>query len=1000
MRFQKNIRLDDSNIRRTLYLLFAFSGFSGLIYESIWTHYLKLFLGCAAYAQTLVLVIFMGGMALGAWGVGRSSAKIRNLLAGYALVEGLIGVMAVVFHGLFIKATDFSYFTIIPKLTSPVFLALYKWGLAALLILPQTVLLGATFPLMSAGLIRLFPERSGRTLAFLYFSNSIGAVAGVLVSGYILIGLVGLPGTILAAGLINLFIALVVWLIYHNEDRGRVPISYQEQRKTVLSRKVLVGFLWCSCLTGTASFMYEIGWIRMLSLVLGSSTHAFELMLSAFILGLALGGYWIKKRIDGLSNPIRTLGIVQVVMGGFALSTLMLYGQTFHIMEYVLASLSRTRQAYFFFNLFSQGLSILVMLPATVCAGMTLPIITYYLISRGYGEGAIGKTYAANTMGAIVGVILGIQLIMPVLGMKNVIVAGAAIDVLLGLVLLWHADPPKLVRKSWGVVAGLFFVFFIYNIFLVKLDTSKMASGIYRTGKPKIEGKVLFHKDGRTASVDLVRFPLNKDLSIMTNGKPDASIGDGDRISVDEPTQILSGALAWGMHDRAKTAAVIGMGSGMTSHVLLSVSDLESVDIVEIEPAMVEGARGFGGRVSNTFNDPRSRITIEDAKTFFTNHHKKYDLIVSEPSNPWVSGVSGLFSREFYRLIRNYLNESGLLVQWLQLYEISTPLVASVMKSLSESFEGYEVYFSTNGDLLILAGRTVQPRKPSEKMFEMPGLKADLARIGIGSIQDLRLRYLGDKRMLDPLFQSYEISPNSDYFPILDLNAVRDRFMATSALEVIRIRTATIPLTEVLKIEPVPIESFALSQADYIEAGQNGRQAMAIYQYFENLKGKPRTNSNLMNGNSIQIVRNIRSIHDSRRPDELTNEWLRSLHSLAHATLPYLPPKQMVVIWNDVRSARWFASLPDSAVNWVKLYEALSYRDFKKALQYSTILMPVGIIKATPENNYLLLVTMLSNVALQNYKGAVDAFNRYENQATPPIEIRLLKAIADSKGDK
>ena len=586
----RNIRLSDPGARILLYILFLFSGFSGLIYESIWTHYMKLFLGSAAYAQTLVLIIFMGGMALGAWAMGKYSSRVPSLILGYAIVEGIIGLLAIVFHWVFVGAIDFSYFTIIPKLHSPILLMIYKWGLAGLLILPQTILLGATFPLMSAGILRLYADKPGHTLATLYFTNSLGAVAGVLASGYLLIGLVGLPGTIRTAGYINLLIAIAAWLIDKYCFQTRVVHAYQKPRQGGLSQRVLVGFLACSCLTGTASFMYEIGWIRMLCLVLGSSTHAFELMLSAFILGLALGGYWIKKKVDGLADPVRTLGIIQIIMGSFALATLLFYGQTFNLMGYVITALSRTEQGYVFFNLFSQTLAMIIMLPATICAGMTLPIITYCLIERGYGEGAIGKTYAVNTIGAIVGVLIGVQLVMPLFGVKYVILIGALIDMSLGLALLSYAKV-KISEKSWIAVACGLGCFVLVSALWVDLDVNKMASGVFRTGKAmQEENEVLFHRDGKTASVDVVkREKLH--IAISTNGKPDGSVGIGQNIAADELTQILTGALAWGMNDKAKTVATIGIGTGMTGHVLLTTDTLQSVDTVEIEPAMLEGAR-------------------------------------------------------------------------------------------------------------------------------------------------------------------------------------------------------------------------------------------------------------------------------------------------------------------------------------------------------------------------------------------------------------------------
>jgi spermidine synthase len=197
------MRTPDFVQRRFLLAVFVASGFTGLIYESIWSHYLKLFLGHAAYAQTLVLAIFMGGMALGSWMVARYSARIRHLLWSYVLVEGLIGIMAVFFHRTFVLISDFSFGSVIPTLPEGFLIHAYKWSVAAFMIFPQSVLLGMTFPLISGGLIRRWPDRPGETLATLYFTNSLGAALGVLVSGFILIRAVGLPGTILTAGLMN-----------------------------------------------------------------------------------------------------------------------------------------------------------------------------------------------------------------------------------------------------------------------------------------------------------------------------------------------------------------------------------------------------------------------------------------------------------------------------------------------------------------------------------------------------------------------------------------------------------------------------------------------------------------------------------------------------------------------------------------------------------------------------------------------------------------------------
>src|SRR5258708_35821111 len=200
-------------LRRFLLAVFLVSGFTGLIYESIWSHYLKLFLGHAAYAQTLVLAMFMGGMALGAWLASRWSRGWRDLLIAYALVEAAIGIASLGFHTAFLDATALVFDRLAPHLGSPAAVDLVKWSVGAALLLPQSVLLGATFPLLTRAVVRAPPERAGYAIAVLYFTNSLGAAVGVLASGFYFIAAVGLPGTLVAAGIVNLAVALAAMLL-------------------------------------------------------------------------------------------------------------------------------------------------------------------------------------------------------------------------------------------------------------------------------------------------------------------------------------------------------------------------------------------------------------------------------------------------------------------------------------------------------------------------------------------------------------------------------------------------------------------------------------------------------------------------------------------------------------------------------------------------------------------------------------------------------------------
>src|SRR3989440_6356335 len=416
--------MPDRNVK-LLFALFALSGFTGLIYESVWSHYLKLFLGAAAFAQSFVLAAFMGGMALGAWLASRWSARLKNLLAAYGWIEAAIGVAALIFHELFLLLTQFSLDRVLPALGSPAVVEIYKYSLCAVLIVPQTVLLGMTFPLLSGAVIRRGPRASGHHLAMLYFTNSIGAAAGALAAAFLLLGWLGMPGTMRFAGALNLALAAAVLAIARLGEPAAVaaaPSNGSAPSGSFVARL----FLAAAFVTGLASFIYEIVWIRMLSLVLGSSFHAFELMVSAFITGLALGGLWIRRRIDRLADPVRFAGLVQVFMGLAALATIFVYHWTFDWMAWALGVLQRNDSAYPLFNLFGDALAFAVMLPATFLAGMTLPLFTHVLLRGGTGERAIGQVYAANTLGSIAGVLLAVHVLMPGVGLKLDLVLGAA----------------------------------------------------------------------------------------------------------------------------------------------------------------------------------------------------------------------------------------------------------------------------------------------------------------------------------------------------------------------------------------------------------------------------------------------------------------------------------------------------------------------------------------------------------------------------------------------
>jgi predicted membrane-bound spermidine synthase len=979
--------------RAAFYLLFIASGFAGLIYESVWTHYLKLYLGHAAYAQSLVLIVFMGGMALGSGLCARISTRVRHPLLAYAAVEAAIGLCALVFHEFFVGVTDWSYATLLPSLGSDGPALAAKLALSCALILPPSVLLGTTFPLMSAGLVRATNAAAGRALgepvAMLYFANSLGAAAGVLASGFALIAWVGLPGTLRSAGVINLALAAAV-LLLARPAAAAPPVAALAAQGGRPARLLLAVAL----LTGLASFIYEICWIRMLALVLGASTHSFELMLSTFILGLALGGLAVRRVVDAVAEPERLLGWVQVAMGLAALATLPVYDRSFELMEYLMKGLARTDAGYLFFNLAGQGISALVMLPATFLAGMTLPLITGTLLRRGAGERAIGQVYAANTVGAIAGVLLAVHVGLPALGLKGTLIAGALVDAALGLALLYRYAPG---RRPFAAAAGACALAFVPVTLGFELDPNKMTAGVFRHGdlSSSASARILFNQDGKTATVHLVAY--GDATSIRTNGKSDGSINmdaAGPRGS-DEITMVLTGALPLALRPDARQAAVIGIGTGLTMHTLLQSLHLERVETVEIEAAMAEAARGFAPRNSSAFADPRGAILIDDAKTFFSTRNRRYDILVSEPSNPWVSGVSSLFTREFYQRIRSHLNPGGILVQWFQLYEIDASLLASVMGALGGAFPHYAIYAPSDHDLLILASAEPLPRLAGAAVFEQPTLAQALRTVHVLVPGDLDARYLGSRATLEPLFESYGMPANSDFYPVLDLNAARHRFTEKSASDVVALLNAGVPVLEMLEpgLQRRPVNA-AHNGAETFDRIENTRLARYARDFLVQANAPAPVPITTLLQKDLELAK-LRLI-DCREPRE-QDVWLHSLLNVARAINPYLPPQEAAAVWTRIAAAPCHAALLPFQQRWVALFAAVGAREGKRSGELAAQLLDTQPDLSREAREFLVIAGMAGRLAAGDAAGAKALWDAQESQlraAGKPL-LRLLRCHAE-----
>ena len=961
---------------RLLFALFTLSGFTGLIYESVWSHYLRLFLGAAAFSQSFVLAAFMGGMALGAWLASRWSARSANLLALYGWIEAAIGVAALVFHEVFVLLTQFSLDRVIPALGSPDAVGVFKYSLCVVLIVPQTVLLGMTFPLLSGAVIRRGPQESGHHLAMLYFTNSIGAAIGALASAFLLIGWLGMPGTMRLAGLLNLALAAVVLAL---SRRGEPAALAAAPASGALSGSYLVRlFLAGAFVTGLASFVYEIVWIRMLSLVLGSSFHAFELMLSAFITGLALGGLWIRRRIDRIADPVRYAGLVQMLMGLAAIATLFVYHWTFDWMAWGFGALQRNASAYPVFNLFSHALAFSVMLPATFFAGMTLPLFTHVLLRAGGGERAIGQVYAANTLGSIAGVLLAVHLLMPGVGLKLALIVGAATDMLLGTWLLRYSQAAA---RRFQAFAALFIGMLAATATARAdiLEPERLSSGVFRYGQAQPEfGPVIYYRDGKTASVAIRR--VQGVITISTNGKPDAGINlDMGRPPVtDEYTMSLLATLPLLIKPDAKTFANIGWGSGLTTEVLLSHSGPQVVDTIEIEPAMVAAAQTFAPRVTRPYKDDRSHVYFEDAKSYFARHGKRYDVIVTEPSNPWVNGVAGLFSTEFYRDTKRYLAPGGLFVQWLQVYEFNDRLVGSVLAALGENFADYEIYESNPGDLLVVAvaeGRVPRPGPLPEKE---KAFMENLRRLGITRAEEISARGIGGKKLMEQVFAPVAAPTNSDFHPLVQLEATRARFEGTRAQGAQSLALAPLPILEMAGGNP---RSYLKEQVPEFVQSQRIRRESAAVEIARLLGDRSADPLRSGEGGAMEMALVLKR-SDALCANEPSKVALQRLHAAAETTLGALSPERLRALWIE---RKWLACAPRSphVRDRLEVYAAIAAHDSRRMLERARALLAGPATGGAEWGRFLLSTALLGAHVAGEHAQADELWKRYARTFYP-----------------
>jgi spermidine synthase len=730
-------------------LCFFLSGGAGLIYQVAWSKSLGLIFGHTVYAISTVLAVFMAGLAAGSAYLGRWGQNHPRPIALYAWVELLVAATGA-FSLVGLAAVRWLYLAMYPTFgrLQPLLLVLTFLGAALVLFIP-TFLMGGTFPILVRGLAQRSAEL-GIRVSLLYWINTLGAVAGTLTAGFVLLPAFGLRITIASAVVLNLVAGLVaLWIV---KSAVSAPDAMSSPAKAAFATEELPQrsstFLLCLfAVVGSTAFAYEIAWTRLLAVTIGSSTYAFTLMLGAFLLGSVIGSLLFQRysaRSQGVS--LATFSRTQTWTGVVALASLILFPW---IASLVPVLLRLTHQTFGGLVLAQFVTSALTVLPIAIVFGFNFPAVVV-LIGRAQGDNfsestTVGRAYAANTLGAIVGSLVTGFCLVSWLGSFRVVAFTAGVNLLLAVALELRSSRRSFLSLAASLICLLATILvgassFSYNKSLMSLSAvlyGNSYQGRLTLSEIAETNDLVFAADGVNDSISVLR--SDDYVALRVNGKTDASTGDAR-------TQLLLGHLGDALHPAPRRVLIIGFGSGMTASAVARYPDVERIDCIEIEPAVIRAAPFLEKLNRGVLNDARLHVIFDDARNFLLTSREKYDLILSEPSNPWIAGIATLFTAEFYSAVRERLAPGGMFVQWLQSYSLAPADLRMIVGTLAPHFTEVTLWCAEGPDLLLL-GRTDAPPLQFSRLralWQEQGIRSDFEAMDVHQPEGLVASYLLD----------------------------------------------------------------------------------------------------------------------------------------------------------------------------------------------------------------------------------------------------------------
>ncbi len=724
--------------RPFLPLLFFVTGAAGLVYEVVWFRLLESIFGVTTLATSTVLAVFMGGLALGAGIASRRADRWRRALRAYGALEVALAITALAIPWILPLANR--AFVGIYDVLQPSFavLSLLRLVASALVLLVPATLMGMTLPVLSRAFAREGSE--GQDVGTLYTINTAGALAGAAIAGFVLIPTIGLHAASLVAVGSNLLAGIPAFVL-GSLSPGLGNGTPAASRSAPPPRHLLL----LAALSGLCALAYQVFWTRALLLSIGNTVYAFAVILVTVLAGITIGGALATFLIARRTRPLAALGWTQIAVA-FVVVVATSFFDDFPRLFFALSE--RWGASWGGFLAASFVLAAIGLLPATILLGMGLPLVLGEVLrtSRGLAHD-VGALYSMNTWAGIAGSVLAGFVLVPVIGIRAGLLSMAAANFVTGVVALVSAraeareQRPDLWRRLLTTIGACGAAFVVLALVLPPWNPDALTSGLHTSGRAgesrDSSERLVYYEEGVAATVSVKK--RGRDLKLQVNGRTEAtSVGD-------LKTNTLLGSLPLLLQPEAKSALVIGLGSGVTLAGVVP-HPLTSIDCVELCGEVVEASRLFTKVAGDATRDPRVAMRAEDGRNHLLLTRKKYDVIISQPSNLWAAGVGNLFTREFFDLCRDRLTEDGVLCQWIQGYSVSKSSLRSILFTLAQTFPAIDLWVGEWSDILVIASARERPISVASlvRAFENPKIGGSLRRAGVPDAATLLSHHMMD----------------------------------------------------------------------------------------------------------------------------------------------------------------------------------------------------------------------------------------------------------------